>query len=81
MSWGERGISIPLSQIAQGGGNGRLLWTRQTGGVSKARLDDRRCPYCGCNFTPEQPDQRYCGPWCEEQARLEGKPGDSAPPR
>jgi hypothetical protein len=54
---------------------------RQTRGVSQARLDDRRCPYCGCNFTPEQPDQRYCGPLREEQARLEGKHRDAAPPR
>ena len=41
--------------------------------MSGSPLPDRRCPYCGCNFTPQSPDQRYCGPWCEEQAKLEGK--------
>lgn len=38
--------------------------------MGKAPLKNRRCPYCGCNFTPQQIDQRYCGLWCEEQARI-----------
>jgi hypothetical protein len=41
--------------------------------MSDPPLPDRRCPYCGCNFTPQSPDQRYCAPWCGDQAKLEGK--------
>jgi hypothetical protein len=35
------------------------------------QLDDRQCPYCGCTFTPADPEQRYCSEWCREQAELE----------
>jgi predicted nucleic acid-binding Zn ribbon protein len=40
-----------------------------------AKLEDRQCPYCGCTFTPAEPDQVYCAEWCREQAELEGATG------
>jgi hypothetical protein len=40
-------------------------------------LEPRRCPYCGCGFTPSVPEQVYCSKFCEEQHALET--GERAP--
>jgi hypothetical protein len=37
----------------------------------------RRCPYCGCGFEPQHPEQRYCSALCERQHRLD-QSGESA---
>ena len=38
------------------------------------KLEDRRCPYCGCNFTPQTPEQRYCEALSDLYMRYVGNP-------
>jgi hypothetical protein len=40
----------------------------------------RRCPYCGCGFEPQTPDQRYCSPFCEQEDLARKERADAAPP-
>jgi hypothetical protein len=34
--------------------------------MAASELEDRQCPYCRCTFTPAEPEQRYCSPFCEQ---------------
>ena len=47
--------------------------------MTEADTRSARCPFCGCGFEPQTPDQRYCSPFCEAEDRKRGaQPGEPA---
>lgn len=36
-------------------------------------MEEKTCPKCGCQFTTDQPTQRWCGPTCRSLAREDRK--------
>lgn len=32
-------------------------------------MDGRECEWCGERYRPRVPDQRFCRPWCRQQAK------------
>ncbi len=34
--------------------------------MGQGEPETRQCPFCGCTFQPEEPDQSYCSRLCEQ---------------